>query len=239
MVSVDHAAISSTRRSGTPEFPVYSQDFPSPTVAIGTMTEPPIPSPPSSFKHALDLIMASDSPLTADELQEARARFESDLADDHERRLEKVARRKRRAGGAATAREQEARNLALNALRAEVQADFYKKNGYKLYTDSTGREHWLTPEEYEHRMDRAAAPPSGDSTGGRRPWWQHPVHGRHGAPGRSAGLRSPLSHGGQHGGPGNHDPIGVGRVCECGRRRARAVATGAQSRRGSVYRRPG
>lgn len=98
--------------------------------------------------------MASDSPLTADELDEARARFESDLADDHERRLEKVARRKRRAGGAASAREQEARNLALNALRAEVQADFYKKNGYKLYTDSTGREHWLTPEEYEHRMER-------------------------------------------------------------------------------------
>ncbi|HCH64618.1 MAG TPA: hypothetical protein DFR83_17560 [Deltaproteobacteria bacterium] len=98
--------------------------------------------------------MASDSSLTADELQEARARFESDLAEDHAKRVEKVARQKRRSGGAASAREQEARNFALNALRAEVQSEFYKQNGYKLYTDSTGRKHWLTPGEYEHRMER-------------------------------------------------------------------------------------
>jgi hypothetical protein len=98
--------------------------------------------------------MAADAPLTAEELLEARARFETDLAEDHVRRIEKVEKRNRRASGQASARVQEARNVALNGLKAKVQAEFYKKNGYKLYTDSTGREHWLAPEEYDQRMDR-------------------------------------------------------------------------------------
>jgi|GEM_PF-1243508 len=97
---------------------------------------------------------STDAPLSAEELDDARVRFETELAEDHARRQEKVERSKRRSAGQRSAREQEARNAALNALKAEVQADFYKKNGYKLYTDSTGRKHWLTPEEYDHRMDR-------------------------------------------------------------------------------------
>ena len=37
-------------------------------------------------------------------------------------------------------------------IKEKVRADFYKENGYKLYTDSAGRKHWLTPEEYTWRM---------------------------------------------------------------------------------------
>ena len=97
---------------------------------------------------------SGDTPLSPEELQEARARFESEFAEEHEVRLQKVRRRERRTDGKRTAREEEARNAALNALKAEVQAEFHKKNGYKLYTDSTGRQHWLPPEEYDQRMAR-------------------------------------------------------------------------------------
>jgi hypothetical protein len=97
---------------------------------------------------------SSDEPLTAAELQDARSRFEAELARDHAERVDKVERRRARSSGQRSSRDEEARNLALNALKAEVQAEFYKKNGYRLYTDSTGRKHWLTPEEFDVRMER-------------------------------------------------------------------------------------
>ncbi len=97
----------------------------------------------------------SDSPpLTPAELEESRARFEADLLEEHNARVAKVQRRQERSDHVHSVRNQEARQKALNDLKAEVQAEFYKKNGYKLYTDSTGREHWLTPEEFAFRTDR-------------------------------------------------------------------------------------
>ena len=95
-----------------------------------------------------------EAPLTPEEVEEARAKFKADLADEHVERVEKVKRRQARTGGERSKWEQEARNAALNALKADVQAQFYRDNGYKVYTDSTGRQHWLTVEEYEHRMTR-------------------------------------------------------------------------------------
>jgi len=93
-------------------------------------------------------------PLSPSEADEARARFEAELQAEHEERVAKVERREARARRRGSTREREQRHAALNALKAEVQAEFYKKNGYKLYTDSTGRKHWLTPDEYAYRMAR-------------------------------------------------------------------------------------
>jgi len=44
--------------------------------------------------------------------------------------------------------------IALYDLREEVRQRFYKENGYKRYLDSTGREVWLSPEEYAQRVRR-------------------------------------------------------------------------------------
>ena len=41
--------------------------------------------------------------------------------------------------------------LAEAEIKAKVRSDFYRDNGYKLYTDSAGREHWLTQEEFDWR----------------------------------------------------------------------------------------
>ena len=104
-----------------------------------------MPSPPSR----------SDSPLLSSaELEESRAQFEAELRDEHNARVAKVLRRQERSDHVHSVHNQEARQKALNDLRAEVQAEFYKKNGYKIYTDSTGREHWLTPEEFAFRTER-------------------------------------------------------------------------------------
>jgi hypothetical protein len=93
-------------------------------------------------------------PLSPDEASDARELFESELQADHDERVAKVARREARAQRKGSTREREQRHAALNALKAQVQADFYKKNGYKLYTDSTGRQHWLTPDEFAYRTAR-------------------------------------------------------------------------------------
>ena len=92
--------------------------------------------------------------LSPSEADEARQRFEAELQVEHDERVAKVARREARAQKRGSEREREQRHAALNAIRAEVQAEFHKKNGYKLYTDSTGRQHWLTPDEYAFRMAR-------------------------------------------------------------------------------------
>ncbi len=92
--------------------------------------------------------------LSADEATEARAVFEAELQADHDKRAAKSARREAQSQRRGSTRQREKRFAALNALKAEVQAGFYKKNGYKLYTDSTGREHWLTPDEFAYRTAR-------------------------------------------------------------------------------------
>lgn len=97
---------------------------------------------------------STQPPLSPSEADEARERFESELQVEHDERVAKVARREARARRRGSEREREQRHAALNALKAEVQAEFHKKNGYKLYTDSTGREHWLAPDEYDFRMAR-------------------------------------------------------------------------------------
>lgn len=96
----------------------------------------------------------ADAVLSPDEVADAQARFEAELAADHAARKERVQRRQARRQAHSSSRSEAARNTALNAIKAQVQAEFYRSHGYKKYTDATGREHWLTPEEYDYRMQR-------------------------------------------------------------------------------------
>lgn len=92
--------------------------------------------------------------LTPEEIAEARERIRAELEQEHARRLAEVRRKRDKARRKRTERAEREREIALARLREEEQARFYQENGYKLYTDSTGREVWLTPEEYEMRMRR-------------------------------------------------------------------------------------
>lgn len=92
--------------------------------------------------------------LTRDEKQKAEAEFEAELAAEHARRQEAVQRRKERRGGRRSSHDEDQRRIELYELREAVRERFYKDNGYKKYIDSTGREVWLSPEEYTQRMRR-------------------------------------------------------------------------------------
>ena len=80
------------------------------------------------------------------------AEFRAELETEHVNRQDAHVRREERSKAKMEARERERQILAEEELKEKVRADFYKENGYKLYTDSAGREHWLTPEEYDWRM---------------------------------------------------------------------------------------
>lgn len=86
------------------------------------------------------------------EREDIAERFRAQLEDEHTAR--QLAQERRRIRSKAKASESEERRQAI--LEAEVQdqvrADFHREKGYRLYTDSAGREHWLTPDEYEWRM---------------------------------------------------------------------------------------
>lgn len=92
--------------------------------------------------------------LESDERRELEERFRRELEEDHARRLEKVERRKAKATSRERQRAEDEHNIAVSELKERVRDDFYKQHGYKLYIDSTGREVWLTREEYEVRMRR-------------------------------------------------------------------------------------
>ncbi len=92
--------------------------------------------------------------LTDQERQEAEAAFEAELLAEHERIAESVAARKARRPDGRSRQEVEARRIELYELREKVRLRFYKEHGYRRYIDSTGREVWLTPEEFALRSKR-------------------------------------------------------------------------------------
>ena len=92
--------------------------------------------------------------LSADEQRELAETYREELEADHERRVAKVREREDREAARRARAEQDAREVARSDLKEQVREQFYKEHGYKLYVDSTGREHWLAPEEYAQRMAR-------------------------------------------------------------------------------------
>ncbi len=92
--------------------------------------------------------------LTDDERQAAAAAFAAELMEEHERRVAKAQRLKQRNESRAAQRDEAQRTRELNDLKDQVRAKFYREKGYRRYHDSTGRELWLTAEEYELRMAR-------------------------------------------------------------------------------------
>lgn len=92
--------------------------------------------------------------MTQQEKQDAEAEFEAELAAEHDRRQEAIQRRRDRRGARPTSADEDKRRVELYELREAVRQRFYKENGYKRYVDSTGREVWLSPQEYEQRTRR-------------------------------------------------------------------------------------
>ena len=92
--------------------------------------------------------------LSREEREEAEARFEAELAAEHADRKAAVQRRRRRRGERSSTADDEERLIALYDLREEVKQRFYRDNGYRRYIDSTGREVWLSPDEYAQRVRR-------------------------------------------------------------------------------------
>lgn len=92
--------------------------------------------------------------LSPDETAAIEAAFRVELQAEHAARLEKLQAQKERARAAAREGRDNARMLAENTIKERLREQFHKENGYKRYTDSTGREFWLPPEEYAFRMKR-------------------------------------------------------------------------------------
>ena len=90
--------------------------------------------------------------LNDDEAAKVEADFRDQLQAEHESRQEAQSMREKRARERRSRTKQEAQILAEEKLKQQVREEFYRENDYKLYTDSAGREHWLTTEEYEWRM---------------------------------------------------------------------------------------
>jgi hypothetical protein len=94
----------------------------------------------------------SDSDPTQDEREELAARFRAEFEEEHTERQLAQQRRRDRAKTRANEKQERRQALVESEVQDQVRAEFYKEKGYQLYTDSAGREHWLTPEEYEWRM---------------------------------------------------------------------------------------
>jgi hypothetical protein len=92
------------------------------------------------------------SVLSEAEAAQVEADFRAELEAEHINRSEAQVRREERSKDKLRARERERQVLAEEELKEKLRADFHREKGYKLYTDSAGREHWLTPEEYDWRM---------------------------------------------------------------------------------------
>ena len=92
--------------------------------------------------------------LSEEERTAASERIRAELEADHQRRHEKIRRRQEKARSKRYRRSSEQRQVELFELQENIREKFYKENNYQLYTDSTGRQSWLSPEEYEWRMAR-------------------------------------------------------------------------------------
>ena len=93
----------------------------------------------------------SDQDSNNDERDAIAARFREELEEEHTARQLAQERRRERAKAKASESEQRRQALLEADIQEQVRADFYKEKGYKLYTDSAGRQHWLTPEEFDWR----------------------------------------------------------------------------------------
>ena len=98
----------------------------------------------------------NDSVLTEEEAAKLAADFRSALMDEHESRVKAQVHREERSREKHKARMREQEILAEEQIKEQVRAEFYKEQGYKLYTDSAGRQHWLTQSEYDWRMQAKA-----------------------------------------------------------------------------------
>ena len=92
------------------------------------------------------------SVLSETEAAKVEADFLAELEAEHVSRQEAQVRREERSRDKLSARERERQVLAEEELKEKLRAEFHREKGYKLYTDSAGREHWLTPEEFDWRM---------------------------------------------------------------------------------------
>ena len=101
-------------------------------------------------RNPLEFLLA----LSDDERTSAADRFRSELEAEHQRRHEKIQSRREKARAKRYRKKSENRQVELYEIQEVVREQFYKDNDYKLYTDSTGRQSWLSPEEYEWRMAR-------------------------------------------------------------------------------------
>jgi hypothetical protein len=93
-----------------------------------------------------------NQPLTSEESAQVEEDFRAELQAEHDSRQTAQKHRQDKARSRQAAREREKQILAESEIKERVRAQFHKDNGYKLYTDSAGRQHWLTPEEYDWRM---------------------------------------------------------------------------------------
>ena len=100
------------------------------------------------------------SVLSEAEAARVQAEFRAELEAEHVTRQEAQVRREERSQTKLKARQHERQVLAEEQLKEKIRAEFHREKGYQLYTDSAGREHWLTPQEYEWRMRMRAHPDS-------------------------------------------------------------------------------
>jgi hypothetical protein len=103
-----------------------------------------------STSHLSELHLA----LSEEERDAAGERFRVELEAEHQRRHEKIQRRQEKARAKRYRKKSENRQVELYEIQEQIRQQFYKDNNYQLYTDSTGRQSWLSPEEYEWRMAR-------------------------------------------------------------------------------------
>ncbi len=93
----------------------------------------------------------SDQDPTTDEREAIADRFRAELEEEHTARQLALERKREKSRAKASETEQRRQALLEADIQEKVRADFYKEKGYKLYTDSEGRQHWLTPEEFDWR----------------------------------------------------------------------------------------
>ncbi len=95
--------------------------------------------------------------LNDDEKAEWRARFITEAAAEHERRMgrsEAEKQEQKRVERTNSGRDALEREAEIARLRLEVREAFWNEQGYVAYIDSRGTRLWLTPGEYEERMSR-------------------------------------------------------------------------------------
>jgi len=93
-------------------------------------------------------------PITDEERSDYADEFREELERDHLRRLDNLQNQKQRIRDRKDERSRRAYEAEKAELRNDLRKKFYEEKGYKLYTDSSGRELWLTAEEYHYRTSR-------------------------------------------------------------------------------------